>query len=110
MKPEVFNHLLTDAGYDETEKNFVVEGFRNGFDLGSVGERKVHRTSRNLKFHQGVGSPLELWNKVMKEVAAGRYAGPFEKPPFELFIQSPIGLVPKDGGKKTQLIFHLSHP
>ena len=40
----------------------------------------------------------------------GRYAGPFENPPFEFFIQSPIGLVPKDKGKKTRLIFHLSYP
>ena len=29
---------------------------------------------------------------------------------FDNYIQSPIGLVPKDGGKKTRLIFHLSHP
>ena len=46
----------------------------------------------------------------MKEVKGGQYAGPFEKPPFKHFIQSPIGLVPKDQGKKTQLIFHLSYP
>ena len=32
------------------------------------------------------------------------------RPPFDYFIQSPIGLVPKDGGKKTRLIFHLSYP
>ena len=36
--------------------------------------------------------------------------GLFDNPPFSNFIQSPIGLVPKDGGKKTRLIFHLSHP
>ena len=35
----------------------------------------------------------------------------FETIPFEEhYIQSPIGLVPKDGGKDTRLIFHLSHP
>ena len=33
-----------------------------------------------------------------------------KNPPFENFIQSPIGLVPKDNGKDTRLIFHLSHP
>ena len=43
----------------------------------------------------------------MKEVELGRYAGPFESIPFETFIQSPIGLVPK-AGNKTRLIFHLS--
>ena len=46
----------------------------------------------------------------MKEVQQKRYAGPFEEIPFENYIQSPIGLVPKDGGKKTRLIFHLSYP
>ena len=45
----------------------------------------------------------------MKEVKVGRVASPFKDPPFENFIQSPIGLVPKDGGKKTRLIFHLSY-
>ena len=46
----------------------------------------------------------------MKEVRLKRYAGPFEDPPFKDFIQSPIGLVPKDNGKNTRLIFHLSYP
>ena len=44
----------------------------------------------------------------MKEVKLGRYAGPYDSIPFEIFVQSPIGLVPKAGGK-TRLIFHLSY-
>ena len=46
----------------------------------------------------------------MNEVELGRYAGPFDYPPFEHFVQSPTGLVPKDKGTKTRLIFHLSYP
>ena len=46
----------------------------------------------------------------MKEVELGRFTSPFKEPPFEHFVQSPIGLVPKDKGKKTRLIFHLSYP
>ena len=47
----------------------------------------------------------------MKEVKNKRYAGPFEEIPYkDDLIQSPIGLVLKDGGKDTRLIFHLSHP
>ena len=46
----------------------------------------------------------------MKEVKLKRSVGPFKDPPFKDFIQSPIGLVPKDGGKETHLIFHLSYP
>ena len=65
-------------------------------------------SSPNLTLH--VGSELELWNKVMKEVKLKRFAGPYEKIPFDTYIQRPIGLVPKDGGKQTRLIFHLYYP
>ena len=46
----------------------------------------------------------------MKEVKLKRFAGPYENIPFDTYIQSPIGLVPKDGGKDCRLIFHLSYP
>ena len=46
----------------------------------------------------------------MTEVKDGRLAGPFKEIPYEHFIQSPIGLVPKYKGTKTRLIFHLSYP
>ena len=44
----------------------------------------------------------------MKEVKLGRVAGPFDSIPYDTYMQSPIGLVPKAGGK-TRLIFHLSY-
>ena len=56
-----------------------------------------------------IGDDKELWEKIMKEVKLGRYAGPFKNIPFTNHVQSPIGLVPKDGGKQTRLIFHLSY-
>ena len=46
----------------------------------------------------------------MTEVKAKRYAGPFKRIPFRYYIQSPIGFMPKDKGKKTRIIFHLSDP
>ena len=49
-----------------------------------------------------------MWEKIISEVKAGRYAGPFNDPPYKNFIQSPLGLVPKANGK-TRLIFHLSY-
>ena len=54
----------------------------------------TYLTAPNLKFR--VGNPTILWNKVMKEVGLGRYAGPFKQIPFNNYIQSPIGLVEKD--------------
>ena len=42
----------------------------------------------------------------MKEVKLHRFAGPFNEIPFQNYIQSPVGLVPK-AGNQTRLIFHL---
>ena len=109
VKADILEKLLIESEYDKKETAFLIDGFKNGFSLGYDGDRQVKLTSPNLKFRE-VGSPTELWNKVMKEVKEGRYAGPFEKIPFEHYIQSPIGLVPKDKGKNTRLIFHLSYP
>ena len=100
--------LLDDSGYDEQKTSFLVEGFSRGFDLGYEGPQNVCLTAPNLKFV--IGNSTIMWNKIMKEVEARRYAGPFEQIPFDNYIQSPIGLVPKDGGTKTRLIFHLSYP
>ena len=57
---------------------------------------EIKQNAPNLKF-QGVGNKVILWNKIMKEVKLKRFTGPFERIPFENYIQSPIGLVPKDG-------------
>ena len=109
VKADVLKNLLDATSYDAVKTNFLVQGFRNGFSLQYEGPLQgSKRTAPNLKLR--IGNKIELWNKVMKEVELGRYAGPFEEPPFESFIQSPIGLVPKDKGQKTRLIFHLSYP
>ena len=105
-----FRDLLQEAGYDQEKTKYLHERFSQGFSIHYRGPLvKTKRYAPNLKFR--IGSPLELWNKVMKEVELGRFADPFEgEPPFEHFVQSPIGLVPKDKGLKTRLIFHLSYP
>ena len=79
----------------------------NGFDIGYAGLQERKSTSDNIPLT--VGSKTELWNKVMKEVRLGRVAGPFSTIPFDNYIQSPIGLVPKAGSDQTRLIFHLSY-
>ena len=103
-----FNRLLKQAGYNDQKRLFLFRGFSSGFSLKYYGPRKVQHYTPNLKLR--VGSPRELWNKVMTEMKAKCYAGPYREIPFTYFIQSPIGLVPKDKGTKTRLIFHLSYP
>ena len=105
---EALQQLLIETEYDQKETAFLLEGFRNGFPIGYQGDRKVKLTSPNLKF-RGVGNHTILWNKIMKEVKLKWYAGPYESIPFEFYIQSPVGLVPKDRDD-VRLIFHLSYP
>ena len=97
--------LLRMSGYDRNETDFLVDGFRNGFDIGYQGPELRQSTSSNIPLT--IGSHQDLWDKIMTEVDAGRVAGPFADVPFKNYIQSPIGLVPKSGGK-TRMIFHLS--
>ena len=110
VRAEQLDILLKETCYNKRKRRKLVQGFKEGFDLGYDNKGKKQQiTSRNLKFT--IGDETELWNKVMKEVKEKRYAGPFKDLPYKHdYIQSPIGLVPKDGGKKTRLIFHLSHP
>lgn len=100
--------LLGEIGYQEEKTSFLIKGFTYGFDLGYQGPQNRTQYSNNLKLR--VGSEVELWNKVIQEVKAGRFCGPFDQPPFEHFVQSPIGLVPKHELGQMRLIFHLSHP
>ena len=107
VKPDIFETYLRETNYDEAETEFLVNGFRQGFDICYEGPSIRQSNSRNIPIR--VGSKTELWNKIMKEVEQKRVAGPYDKVPFENYIQSPVGLVPKAGEGKTRLIFHLSY-
>ena len=108
VKVDAFEELLIQANYNKQKREYLVNGFQEGFSLEYRGEENVRQYSANLRLR--IGSEIDLWNKVMKEVKLKRFAGPFDEVPFEHFIQSPIGLVPKDGGNDTRLTFHLSYP
>ena len=104
---QILERLLVQSNYSEAKTVKLVNGFREGFDLGYAGPVCRQSLSNNLPFT--VGNRTILWNKLMKEVRLGRVAGPFDVIPFRNYVQSPIGLVPKDNGTQTRLIFHLSY-
>ena len=105
VKVEVYEQLLQASNYIESEIEFLIDGFKNGFSLESkIQVEGIRWTAPNLRLN--VGNETILWNKVMKEVQAKNVAGPFEEVLYKWLIQSPIGQVPKDGGKATRLIFH----
>ena len=110
VNADELDRLLKQSAYDKQKRCNLVNGFKCGFNLGYQGAENHQDLSANIPIKPGVRSLTEMWNKVMKEVQAERYAGPFEfqELPFTNFVQSPIGLVPK-AGNKTCLIFHQSN-
>ena len=102
----ILHELLRQTKYDEAETKFLVDGFARGFDTGYRGQTKRQDLSTNIPLR--VGTKTDLWNKIMQEVKENRIAGPFDKIPFKYYVQSPVGLVPKNNGKH-RLIFHLSY-
>ena len=52
----------------------------------------------------------EIREKIRKELAAGRIAGPSEQPIFPNMRCSPLGLVPKKEPGEFRMIHHLSYP
>ena len=102
-----FIELLKEIQYPEHEIEFLQKGFTQGFDIGYEGPKERQSSSQNIPF--SVGNRVDMWNKLMKEVKLKRVPGPFDTVPFDNYIQSPIGLVPKAGSDQTHLIFHLSY-
>ena len=103
--------LLTESKYLMDKTHFLIKGFKEGFDIGYQGPKIKSSTSQNLPIW-GIRNETILWNKLIKEVNERRVAGLFNYVPFVNIVnnmQSPIGLVPKDNGRKTRLIFHLSY-
>ena len=107
INADLLKQELININYNEKKTEILFKGFKEGFNIGYFGPLNRRNTSRNIPFK--VGNTFDMWEKIMKEVHLGRYAGPYQEDeiPFEHFVQLPIGLVPKAGGK-TRLIFHLS--
>ena len=105
IKIEVYQQLLRQSSFDQEKAQYLISGFKNGFDIGYRGP--LNRTDLSKNIPITVGSESDIWSKLMKEVKLGRHASPFKKIPYKNFMQSPIGLVPK-AGNQTRLIFHLS--
>ena len=95
------------CGYDSALTSILSFGFQFGFPLHFRGDR-VSFFATNLISAQH--NPEIVSAKISKELAAGRIAGPFDRPPFPNFRVSPLGVVPKKAPGEYRLIHHLSFP
>ena len=90
------------------KKQHLISGFKFGFRINSLFSNydtnypKNHRSSRENS---------DVVNKKLdKEISLGRIVGPFDNPPFNNFVCSPLGLVPKKEIGEFRLIHDLSFP
>ncbi len=105
VRPKVFRKYIT--GYDPEETNFVLSGFKWGFQLHYQGDHSLTIEIDNMP--PAKDNPELVWNKISVEVEKGRVCGPYDELPFQNYVCSPLGLVPKAGQiGKYRLIFNLS--
>ena len=94
-------------GYDFHKQAFLIDGFKYGFHLFSVGQSRSYESPNLLSATQ---QPQVVDQKVAKELEAHSLAGPFDSPPFPVFRVSPLGIVPKKTPGEFRMIHHLSYP
>ena len=95
------------AGYDHSIVQFLFRGFSEGFPLHQEGPCFSCDAPNLLS---AIQNPSIVDEKIAKELASHRLAGPFSSPPFTDFRISPLGLVPKKTQGEFRLIHHLSYP
>jgi hypothetical protein len=94
------------SGYQAPSKEYLLSGFSNGFRIRfqgpslSVSYRNHSSATRN---------PQIVRDMLAAELTAQRIAGPFPQPPFDPFVISPLGLVPKKEHGRFRLIHDLSY-
>ena len=94
-------------GYDQQRLDYLITGFSHGFHLGCVGP-PFSTLSKNHKSTDQF--PWVIQDFVSEGILQNRIAGPFSAPPFEHFVVSPLGVVPKSEVGKYRVIHDLSFP
>lgn len=87
-------------GYDKSLVSFLVDGFKFGFRL----ECSEFQSNYAKKKSDGGQKMLD------KELGFNRVSGPYISKPFDNFICSPLGLVPKKLQGEFRIIHDLSFP
>ena len=98
------NCLLNHPDVDHVR--YVIEGLREGFDLGFRG-RVVETWPNNLRNTREC--PGQVLAAIQKEIERGHTSGPFSVSPFDVTHCSPLGAVGKPDGS-VRLILDLSSP
>ena len=94
-------------GYLAPKFHYLMHGFTFGFSIRHMGSPNT-KESPNLK--TAIDMPDMVSSKIMAELSKQRLLGPLERPPWDTYVVSPIGLCPKKTPGEYRLIHHLSFP
>ena len=94
-------------GYNPRIAYRLIKGFSEGFKINYQGPR-ITSTAPNLG--SAYENPDVVDDKLRKEIALGRIAGPFDSPPLANLRISPLGVIPKKTPGEFRMIHHLSYP
>lgn len=103
LSPQVLTEFMRElASYPTPKMKFVIEGIRDGFNVGWEPTRvSLHSRSTNMR-SASEHPELVVDEYLAKEVSARRVAGPFDTPLiFSSLISvshlhiSPFGVIPK---------------
>lgn len=85
----------------------MINGFTHGFRLGCISAPSscVPQNHKSTLDHPDI-----IEDYIQTGLNKGRIAGPFSNKPFEQFVVSPLGLVPKGSTGKFRVIHDLSFP
>jgi hypothetical protein len=83
LSPQVLTEFMRElASYPTPKMKFVIEGIRDGFNVGWEPTR-VSLHSRSTNMRSASEHPEVVDEYLAKEVSARRVAGPFDTPPFD---------------------------
>jgi hypothetical protein len=96
VSPQVLTEFMRElASYPKPKLKFVIEGIRDGFNVGWEPTRvSLHSRSTNMA-RSASEHPEVVDEYLAKEVSARRVAGPFDTPPVSHLHISPFGVIPK---------------
>ena len=94
-------------GYDTALLQFLVQGFQYGFKLGCTQFDSFSVINNHPSVRK---NPIVVCRKLNKELHLNRISGPYSFKPFDNFVCSPLGLVPKKTPGEFRIIHDLSFP
>ncbi len=108
--PVNISHLAIELSHhpDKEFCNYLLSGLSHGFNPGIECTLSQKFICNNLQ--SAHAEPDVVNNLIAKEVKSGFMIGPFDKPPFEVFRVSPIGIATRKFSDKKRLIIDLSSP